>query len=90
MGSGKVASFNVWGIVGVVLAAPTLATLKLFMDYTVRKMLDLDPWSGIVRMTPPPPLTQTLRTNAQKAWAFTRLHSLRIYRWLLSLRRSQT
>jgi predicted PurR-regulated permease PerM len=83
-------AFNVWGIIGVVLAAPTLATLKLFMDYTVRKMLDLDPWSGIVRMTPPPPLHITIRRNIEQAWAFTRLHSLRLYRWLLSLRKPQT
>lgn len=32
------------GFVGLVLAAPVLATLQLFITYAVRKMLDLDPW----------------------------------------------
>ena len=32
------------GIVGVVLAAPVLATFKLVGTYITRKMLDLDPW----------------------------------------------
>jgi predicted PurR-regulated permease PerM len=32
------------GIVGLVLAAPVLATLELLGRYVVRKMFDLDPW----------------------------------------------
>jgi predicted PurR-regulated permease PerM len=35
---------NLIGIIGLVLAAPVLATLKLLLRYTIRKMLDLDPW----------------------------------------------
>jgi predicted PurR-regulated permease PerM len=35
---------NLIGLLGVVIAAPILATLKLFGQYTVRKMLDMDPW----------------------------------------------
>jgi predicted PurR-regulated permease PerM len=35
---------NLIGIIGLVLAAPVLATLKLLSKYTIRKMLDLDPW----------------------------------------------
>lgn len=35
---------NLLGLVGVVLAAPVLATLMLVGRYTIRKMLDLDPW----------------------------------------------
>jgi predicted PurR-regulated permease PerM len=35
---------NLIGIIGLVLAAPVLATLKLLTRYTLRKMLDLDPW----------------------------------------------
>jgi predicted PurR-regulated permease PerM len=37
---------NLLGLVGVVLAAPVLATLMLAGRYTLRKMLDLDPWPG--------------------------------------------
>jgi predicted PurR-regulated permease PerM len=37
-------SANLLGVLGVVIAAPMLATLELFGQYTVRKMFDLDPW----------------------------------------------
>jgi predicted PurR-regulated permease PerM len=36
---------NLIGIVGLVLAAPVLASLKVLVRYTTRKMLDLDPWA---------------------------------------------
>jgi predicted PurR-regulated permease PerM len=45
-------AFNLIGIVGLVLAAPVLATVKLMGRYTLRKMFDLDPW---MEMGPPPP-----------------------------------
>jgi predicted PurR-regulated permease PerM len=45
-------AFNLIGIVGLVLAAPVLATVKLVGRYTLRKMFDLDPWMEI---GPPPP-----------------------------------
>jgi predicted PurR-regulated permease PerM len=35
------------GIIGVILAAPVLATLKLFSDYALLKLLDRDPWTEI-------------------------------------------
>jgi predicted PurR-regulated permease PerM len=35
---------NLIGILGVVIAAPFLASLTLLGRYTMRKMLDLDPW----------------------------------------------
>jgi predicted PurR-regulated permease PerM len=35
---------NVLGLLGIVVAAPMLATVVLLWNYTVRKMLDLDPW----------------------------------------------
>ena len=37
-------SANLIGLVGLILAAPVLATLKLISRYTVRKMVDQDPW----------------------------------------------
>lgn len=37
-------SASLLGVLGVVIAAPMLATLQLIGQYTVRKMLDLDPW----------------------------------------------
>jgi predicted PurR-regulated permease PerM len=32
------------GLVGLLLAAPVLASLQLFATYAIRKMVDLDPW----------------------------------------------
>ncbi len=36
---------NLLGIIGVVIAAPLLATFTLFGRYITRKMFDLDPWT---------------------------------------------
>lgn len=35
---------NLLGVLGVVIAAPFLATLQLFGQYVLRKMFDQDPW----------------------------------------------
>ncbi len=48
------------GLLGVVLAAPILATVLLFWRYALRKMLDLDPWPPGETVPLPPPGTQTL------------------------------
>ncbi len=50
---------DLMGVLGVVLAAPILATLQLLLTYTFRKMLDLDPW-------PVPP--ETSAPSARVAW----------------------
>jgi hypothetical protein len=44
---------NLIGIIGLVLAAPVLATLRLISRYVSRKMFDLDPWPE-GEMRPPP------------------------------------
>jgi predicted PurR-regulated permease PerM len=38
---------NLIGIIGLVLAAPVLASLKVLGRYMTRKMLDLDPWADL-------------------------------------------
>jgi predicted PurR-regulated permease PerM len=48
------------GLLGVILAAPMLATVLLFWRYTLRKMLDLDPWPASESVPPPPPGALTL------------------------------
>jgi predicted PurR-regulated permease PerM len=45
---------NLLGLVGIVLAAPLLATLQLIVRYTTRKLLDRDPWPPGEDMLPPP------------------------------------
>lgn len=46
---------NLFGIVGVVVAAPILATAALLWKYTMRKMLDLNPWPEEEQHQQPPP-----------------------------------
>ncbi len=38
---------NLFGIVGLLLAAPVLATFMLVLNYAIRKLFDLDPWEGL-------------------------------------------
>jgi predicted PurR-regulated permease PerM len=44
---------NLFGFIGLLLAAPILATLKLTWDYIVKKMVDEDPWMGFETLHPP-------------------------------------
>lgn len=44
---------NLLGVVGLLLAAPVLASLQLFSTYALRKMLDLDPWPEVEKMKEP-------------------------------------
>jgi predicted PurR-regulated permease PerM len=56
---------NLIGILGVVVAAPFLATVSLLGRYTMRKMLDLDPWpTGDAVPVPPMNLEWIARTRA--------------------------
>jgi hypothetical protein len=45
---------NLFGILGVVVAAPSLATAALLWKYIMRKMLDVDPWPVEENSQPPP------------------------------------
>lgn len=51
---------NLFGILGVVVAAPILATAALFWKYTMRKMLDVDPWPEEELHHSPPPFGSRL------------------------------
>jgi predicted PurR-regulated permease PerM len=45
---------NLFGVVGVILAAPVLATLKLVFEYMLNKMVDRDPWENFDNEIPIP------------------------------------
>ncbi len=51
---------NLFGILGVVVAAPILATATLLWKYTMRKMLDVDPWPDEELHHSPPPFGSRL------------------------------
>jgi hypothetical protein len=60
---------NLLGILGVVIAAPILATLKLFGQYILRKMFDQDPWpeaESETRARPAQRVLARLRRNYQR------------------------
>lgn len=65
---------NLIGFVGLVLAAPALATVTLLGRYIGRKMLDLDPWPMVE--TPPRDTTPILIRVGRRAKA--------VWRWLRS------
>ena len=64
-------SANVLGLLGVIIAAPMLATLKLFGQYMLRKMFDLDPWPE-PQPKPAPPPQFNLLNRLQMWWSTLR------------------
>ncbi|MCS6906481.1 MAG: AI-2E family transporter [Anaerolineales bacterium] len=67
---------NLIGLIGLVFAAPVVATLKLVATYVVRKMLDLDPWPPEQRLTSPKP-ANALAEWSKKALSFLKKALLR-------------
>jgi len=49
---GALIALNLLGVVGILLTAPVLATLKLFFGYIFSKMVDRDPWEEIDHREP--------------------------------------
>lgn len=60
---------NLIGLIGLILAAPVVATLKLVGTYVVRKMLDLEPWQNVPQPSPPRPPNPVLE-GSKKAIKF--------------------
>jgi predicted PurR-regulated permease PerM len=59
---------NLLGVVGLVLAAPVLATLQLGGRYVTRKMLDMDPFP----LQAPPQRVETHRRHLKALWRYLR------------------
>lgn len=59
---------NLFGVLGVVVAAPILATVTLFWTYIMRKMLDLDPWPEVEIRQPAPPPGSRFIIQARRLW----------------------
>lgn len=66
---------NLLGLLGVIIAAPFLATFTLLGRYTMRKMFDLDPWPER-REEPLPPSLADLTKRFIQLWQarFSRLN----------------
>ena len=72
---------NLLGVIGVVLAAPVLATVQLFVNYTVRKLLDQNPWTGM-RTTSPPDALEAIVPQMQKKIGF-------LLKWVARLKQAR-
>jgi predicted PurR-regulated permease PerM len=63
---------QIFGLLGIILAAPTFATLKLLFGYATKKLFDQDPWEGMSYYRKPkePALLIALRKlfNKFRAW----------------------
>ena len=73
---GAVIAANLAGIVGLILTAPTLATLRLFGNYVYCKLFDLDPWPPVPAPAPAPapsPNSKMPRWLTQSAVTLRRL-----------------
>ena len=53
---------RILGIIGIFLAAPMLASLKLVMNYLLRKLNDSDPWENMQTISPPVPFEELINT----------------------------
>jgi predicted PurR-regulated permease PerM len=63
---------NLFGFAGLLLAAPVLASIQLFATYTIRKMLDLDPWPMVERQKEPEivPFAESAKSAVEKLRRF--------------------
>lgn len=58
------------GFLGIFLAAPLVATLKLALRYIIRKLKDEDPWEGIQTVAEPLPIKAYLSEYKNKCAVF--------------------
>jgi len=58
---GAFVAASIAGVVGLLLSAPTIATLRLFGRYVYRKLFDIDPWPPAPPEPEPPPQRDWLR-----------------------------
>jgi predicted PurR-regulated permease PerM len=56
---------NLLGLLGVIIAAPFLATFLLLGRYIMRKMFDLDPWPTTEPGPPPPNIRDMIKKFTQ-------------------------
>lgn len=58
------------GLIGIFLAAPIVASIKLLITYIYRKMTDQDPWKGFETIAKPIPLRQIMRNSWETSKKF--------------------
>lgn len=71
-------SASLFGFIGMLLAAPVLATVKLLVNYALRKLTDQDPWEGLKTYPKPEPLKVQIIGMVKKIQQFFG----RIWSWI--------
>ena len=72
---------NLFGVIGMLLAAPVLATVKLVMTYVIRKLFDQDPWMDLHTYPQPQPLSEQIRAR----WEKIKPVVIRVSNWLKTM-----
>lgn len=75
---------QLFGLLGVILAAPLYAILKLLVRYLIYKLFDEDPWEGIPYYQKPKEtgLIRGLRKLFKRFWAWTKKPRLAFVAWV--------
>ncbi len=77
-----IVGYSMIGAMGIILAAPVLATTKLILDYLFSKLLNQDPWDNFVRASPPLNLFAMLRQRGKALWSFLKQTARSFISWL--------
>jgi len=74
---------QIFGLLGIILAAPTFATLKLLFGYATKKIFDQDPWEGMAYYRKPkePALLVALRKLGKRIRASLEKPLAKISAW---------
>lgn len=75
-------SASLFGFLGILLAAPVLASVKLILTYLVRKLSDQDPWVDLKVIRAPDPLPVIFKRN----WKRVKKSMKRIQQFFTNLR----
>jgi hypothetical protein len=63
---GAIIGVQLFGFIGIVIAAPIMASFKLFLTYIIRKLGDQDPWEE--RDAPEPIEETNWVTKTKEVW----------------------
>ena len=71
---GALVGVQLFGFVGIIIAAPVMASLKLLLNYIINKMNDLDPWQELELREPveAPKWFQSFQNKWQHFWGQVR------------------
>lgn len=73
-----IVAFNLIGIIGLILAAPVLATVNLIGRYVLRKMFDLNPWDSMNLQEDPPTIVLPWEQAVRRLQVWGRLIRTRL------------